>query len=201
MQHFAHFGSLDADFGIIKQQNKQLKRQNLLEGYQRPKISNILAEREAVMGDPFMQQDFSPINNPNKVTKIYRGRKGNMVKPYNARPQNAPLEPRSEAAYDEWYRGAVNKNKQSLASQSPYEYVKSKLNDAEGAFIRGKRQSKSYVEDPLQTYRVGYNANSPQTQKIIAKRLENPRIINKNKDGTINNRGVNRYDMRGGSLQ
>jgi hypothetical protein len=201
MQHFAHFGSLDADFGIIKQQNKQLKRQNLLKGYQRPKISNILAEREAVMGDPFMQQDFSPINNPNKVTKIYRGRKGNMVKPYNARPQNAPLEPRSEAAYDEWYRGAVNKNKQSLASQSPYEYVKSKLNDAEGAFIRGKRQSKSYVEDPLQTYRVGYNANSPQTQKIIAKRLENPRIINKNKDGTINNRGVNRYDMRGGSLQ
>lgn len=194
MKHFA-------DFGIVKQANKQLKREKLLEGYQRPKISSILAEREAIMGDSFMQKDFSPISNPNKVTKIYRSKKGNMVKPHNVQPQNAPLEPRSEAAFDDWYRGAVNKNKQNLANQTPYEYVKNKLSDAEGAFIRNKRQSTPYVEDPLQTHRLGYNPNNPQTQKIIARRLENPRTIDKNKDGTINNRGVNRYDMRGGSLQ
>lgn len=200
MQHFAHFGSLDADFGVIRQQNKQLKRQNLLEGYQRPKISNILAEREAVMGDPFMQQDFSPINNPNKVTKIYRGRKGNMVKPYNAQPQNAPLEPRSEAAHEEWFREAVNKNKQSLASQSPYEYVKSKLNDAEGSYIRNVRKNTPVIDNSLETFRQPYSAGNPRTKEIIQKRIEDPRIIHKKADGSIGNRGVNRYDMRGGTI-
>jgi hypothetical protein len=194
MQHFANFGT--ADFGIIKQQNK-LKRQEFdAQGFKPSKISDILARKEKVIENYNNNPYLNPSNEiQHKSAPFFRNTSGQV--------QSAPKEMSARAFKDAEVRAHAKSQHEKFVNTSDYDIVKNTIEQERDDHIRQNRMVRSRdMYDPLEYFppRKNYPDNHWHGQQVKQRRLAEPRTIFKDKEGNIGNRGVNRFDIRGGNI-
>ena len=190
MQHFANFGT--ADFGYVKVANKIKRREFDAQGFQPSTIPEILQRKEKVIQK---YKDNTYLNPPDNVkhlsTPFLRNTSPEVVP--------APKELNARALKDAEIRAYVRKGYEKFVNTPDYDIIKNTIAEEKNRYIGDTRATRLRSNlDPLEnTSRLPYNTQ-PSAQRMIDKRLAEPRKIALSRQKAIVGRGNNRFDMRGG---
>jgi hypothetical protein len=184
MQHFANFG-------IVKATNKIKRRDFDATGFQPSSIPEILQRKEKAIQN---YKDNPYLNQPDTVkhssTPFLRNTSSEIVP--------APKELNARALKDAEIRADAKRGYEKFINTPDYDIIRNTVTQEKNRYISDTRGTRLRSNlDPLEnTSRLPYT--QPSAQRIIDKRLADPRRIGLSKQNGIVGRGNNRFDMRGG---